>query len=91
MPRYLHRQGEGGLTRQQALAVTERLEWLESELGQAARYLDDMDEPRAAAFLLCACRDLLAAAHLVTPATEQDMTRLIEQLPAPPQNGYRSA
>jgi hypothetical protein len=68
------------------VAVVERLEWLGGELEAASRNLDGKEEPRDAAYVLCAVRDLLAA-DLVQPASEMELT-LVEQMP--PRNGiYR--
>jgi hypothetical protein len=69
------------------VAVVERLEWLGGELEAASRNPDGKEEPRDAAYVLCAVRDLLAA-DLVQPASEIELTKLVEQMP--PRNGiYR--
>jgi hypothetical protein len=55
------------------------LEQFDAQLGQLAGWLDDRDEPRAAAMIMSAQRSILACAHLVAPATGEQLQDVIEQ------------
>jgi hypothetical protein len=65
---------------QRVLAVRE-LQAIESQLTQAADWLDDHDETRPASMLLAASRSLLASCYLLKPASEAELLDVIEQLP----------
>ncbi len=67
------------LTRRSRLDAIESLEAIEASLGKASGWLDDAGQVRAAAFVLCAQRDILAACHLLAPPDERELTRVIEQ------------
>ncbi len=76
------------LQRQAAISALEAVEQ-QLQLGQLACWLDDRDEPRAAAMIMSAQRSILACAHLVAPATETQLQDVIEQ--RAPADGSHSA
>lgn len=82
------RRGSGILDSRSAMAAVANLEYIEQQLGVAAAWLDDLDQVRAAAMIMSAQRDLLAACHLIRPPTPQELVTVIEQRAEQPQNGW---
>jgi hypothetical protein len=67
------------LTRHERVSTVAYLEHLDGQLGQLAGWLDDRDDPRAAAMIMSAQRSILACAHLVAPASGDQLQDVIEQ------------
>jgi hypothetical protein len=63
VPRF-PRRGPGVLDRRSALTAVDGLEAMAEQLDQAARWLDGVEEVRAASYLLSAQRSILAACYV---------------------------